>query len=136
TDAEQAFWMLGGALTPPEASSAPKAMAAAYPDAGYYVFDSSEAGTTFLFRTGPVPDRAVFGGHMHADLLSVYLKSRGQPVIVEAGTYTYRTAAGDWREYLTGPEAHNGLSIAGHDPLGRSHGDFRPRHTDTRVRSR
>ena len=131
---EQTFWMLGGARAP--ADDKPERTVRAYPDSGYYVFESSQERTEFLFRTGPAPDRSVFAGHMHADLLSVYLKARGQPLIVEAGTYTYRTTAGDWRGYLAGPDAHNGLSIAGHDPLQRYEGDFRPRHTATRVRSR
>ena len=52
-------------------------------------------------------------------------------MIVEAGTYTYRSEKARWpadepawRAHFLGPSAHNGLCIAEHDPLGRFPGDF------------
>jgi heparinase II/III-like protein len=133
---EQAFWLLGGSLAGRPDEPEPVFSLRSYPDSGCHVFSSQERGTQLLFRAGPPPARPLFAGHMHSDLLSIYLTSRGLPIVVEAGTYTYRTAAGPWRSYFAGPESHNGLAIRGHDPLGGVAGDFRPRDAAVRVKSR
>jgi hypothetical protein len=135
-DVEQAFWLLGGSRAKRTVVPERAFEVHDYQDAGCFLFSSRDPGTDLLFRTGPGPGRPVFAGHMHSDLLTVYLRSRGTPVVVEAGTYTYRMAAGPWRRYFAGPESHNGLAIAGHDPLGLVSADFRPRDIGVSVESR
>jgi hypothetical protein len=79
---------------------------------------------------------------MHADLLSVYLRAGDTPIIVDAGTFSYRSRRDRWppdepawRAHFLGPAAHNALCIAGHDPLGRSPGDFPPGPLRSHVHS-
>jgi hypothetical protein len=72
--------------------------------------------------------------------MSVYLCANGASFLVDSGTYTYRSRAAawqagepEWRRYLRGPAAHNGLSIEEHDPLGEVRGDFRGGGLETFV---
>ena len=95
----------------------------------------SNTDARLIFRTGPAASRLLMAGHVHADLLSVYLTISTVAVFVDAGTYTYRLhGAPSWREYLTGSAAHNGLSIAGEDPMGHLEGDFRSDDIQARVK--
>ncbi len=48
--------------------------------------------------------------HGHADALSFVLHVDGQPVVTEAGTYTYHTER-EWRNYFIGTLAHNTIRI-------------------------
>ncbi len=48
--------------------------------------------------------------HGHADALSFVLHVDGQPVITEAGTYTYHTERA-WRDYFISTLAHNTLRV-------------------------
>ena len=137
-DDESVFWLAGGRLpaTTPKAQPAPLRC---YAQGGLYVFEDAESRTRLLFRTGPVDGLAVNPGHMHADLLSILVHVEGVPMIVDAGTYSYRSdrdawPAGSppWRHYFMSAVAHNGLAIHGEDPLGRGTGDF-PGHP---IRSR
>ncbi len=133
-DAETAFWLLGGTM--PEGTTVRPPALRAYPIGGYYGFPEPASKATLVFRTGPAPGVEASGGHMHADLLTVYLTLDSVPFIVEPGTYTYRrtpSAAVDWRRHFLGPSAHSGLSIEGSDPLGSVAGDFRPRDVPTRL---
>jgi len=73
---------------------------------------------------------------MHADLLSVSITHRDRPVLVEAGTWTYRWSASDTgpgRAYFLGPASHNGLVLDAIDPLGAVRGHFRGRDVVARV---
>ncbi|MDA8092647.1 MAG: alginate lyase family protein [Betaproteobacteria bacterium] len=133
-DAETAFWLLGGTM--PAGATAHRPGVHAYPIGGYYAFPEPGSKATLVFRTGPAPGVEASGGHMHADLLTVYLTLDGVPFIVEPGTYSYRrtpSAAVDWRGHFLGPSAHSGLSIEGFDPLGSPAGDFRAHDVATRV---
>jgi hypothetical protein len=69
---------------------------------------------------------------MHADLMSVHWVHRGVPVLIDSGTWSYRFGASHaavpgvrLRQYLCGPEAHNGVVIDKVDPLGTLKNDFR-----------
>jgi hypothetical protein len=139
---ERGAWLLGGAHA---ASGAARRDAGPfeYPKGGFVVFPDAALDGCLTFRTGPTPDLPCNSGHMHADLLSVYLRLRGRPLIVEAGTYTYRSEKHrwsehepEWRAHFLGPSAHNGLCIAGHDPLGRKPGDFPWGELKSRVQAR
>ncbi len=128
---ERAYWLLGGGLARSQPAAAHPRYAP-YPHGGFYILSDSDQGSRLVFRTGPVPGERVMGGHMHADLLSVTLSLRGAAILVDPGTYSYRLQAHDaqhgadgWRAYFAGPQAHNGPSIAGVDPLGALAGDFR-----------
>ncbi len=140
-DNETAFWLLGGTL-PVAASTHEESPFAAYSQGGCFVFRDLDANSRLMLRTGPARDAAVNPGHMHADLLSITLQVGDQAVIVEAGTYTYRSAprnwpmqAPPWREYFMSPFAHNGLAIEGVDPLQRGPGDFPGIPIQSRVRT-
>ncbi|EDZ67792.1 Heparinase II/III-like protein [Nitrosococcus oceani AFC27] len=138
--AERAFWLLGGELasSPVELKRSPRFKS--YPVGGFFVFSEPDEGTRLVFRTGPATGKLLMGGHMHADLLGIYVSVAGNPMVVDGGTYTYRTQAERWppdsprwRAYFAGPEAHNGLSIRGVDPLGSLKRDFRDREVAARV---
>jgi hypothetical protein len=128
---ERAFWMLAGGLSRPPSPAAESGVES-FGLGGYYIFHDTVPGTSLTFRTGPDSREACSPGHVHADLLSVYVTAAGRPFLVDAGTYTYRRISErwprgepDWRGYFSGPSAHNGLAIDGQDPLGAFDGDFR-----------
>ena len=140
---ERAFWLLAGALAPRAAAAgAFDALPRTFPRGGLYVLEDRACGARLLLRSGPAEDTEIFAGHAHADLLSVYLSVGGVPLIVDAGTYTYRlkspawpAESPDWRAYFAGPRSHNGPRTDG-DPYGTLIGDFRTRDVPCRVRSR
>lgn len=112
-----------------------------YPDGGFFVFCEPDQSSRLIFRTGPAPDTHVSTGHLHADLLSLYLTVDDEPVLVDAGTYTYRNtvergvnSSVNWRQYFVGPLAHNGPAIETLDPHGALVGDFRHPGQTARVR--
>jgi hypothetical protein len=127
---ERAAWLLAGRFEssrPTVEDSTP----VAFPDGGFVVLPDSGLESCMIFRTGPIPGRVRSAGHMHADLLSVYVRLGRMPMIVDAGTFTYRARkerwpAGEppWRAHFLGPSAHNALCIEGRDPLDRGPGDF------------
>jgi len=126
-----AFWLLGGTLCP--APEQPEEIGfVEFPQTGLALFLDDMESTRCAFRTGPAESVKVLPGHMHADLMSVTLVCRGAPILVDAGTYSYRfvadggtTARVNWRDYFAGPRAHNGLVVGSRSPLGPLTGDFR-----------
>ncbi|MFN2289297.1 MAG: alginate lyase family protein [Chromatocurvus sp.] len=139
----RAFWLLGGGLARPPEETARLPALSSFPLAGLYVMSDPELDARLIFRTGPAPGTEVAAGHMHSDLLSIYLNVASHPVLVDAGTYTYRQSTGagrandvGWRRYFSGPLAHNGFSVGDEDPLGPISGDFRHRDIPERVPSR
>lgn len=124
---ERAFWLLGARL-PDTDDKQPASALAHFPQGGFTFFSDSVRKSQLLFRSGPAPNIELNPGHMHADLLSVYLSVAGEAAIIEAGTYTYRSAPQEpgphWREYFLSPYAHNGLCLNGLDPLNRGPGSF------------
>ncbi|MCP5300257.1 MAG: heparinase II/III family protein [Chromatiaceae bacterium] len=135
----RAFWLLGGRLESSHPETTEHLLPTEFPQAGLYVMRDHALDARMLFRTGPAPGTSVAAGHMHSDLMAVYLNVAGRPVIVDAGTYSYRGRdavwGGDpnWRHYFVGPWPHNGFACAGRDPLGALQEDFRRRDTDVRV---
>jgi len=127
---ERAAWLLGGCLAPPAENAAEPAFQV-FPDGGYVILTDKYLSGCLILRTGPALGAPYSPGHMHADLLSVYLRLNGVPLIVDAGTFSYRSrkeqwpsGEPEWRSYFLGPAAHNGLRIANVDPLDRGTGDF------------
>jgi hypothetical protein len=129
--AARAYWLLGGMLAP-EPEQPEELRFAEFPQSGFAVFLDDGELTRCVLRTGPIDNAKFLPGHVHADLMSVTLVCRGTPVLVDSGTYSYRfrrdrsTAADvNWRDYFTGPRAHNGLLVGSRNPLGPLTGDFR-----------
>jgi hypothetical protein len=114
----EAFWILGAqGLKRWERLDAkpPKQASHSFPDAGLYVIRDTWAADTDVafFRCGP------FGlgseghcAHAHCDLLSFMLWVRGQPLLVDSGTYMYH---GPWRDPFRLTGAHNAVMIDGRD---------------------
>jgi hypothetical protein len=139
---ERAFWLLGGETLAEGSRSVARSLAS-NPVSGVFSFFEHGETTRLVLRTGPALDVETMSGHMHADLMSVYLVYKSTPLVVDAGTYSYRygvtpaleaTAPANWREYLSGPNAHNGVVIDNHDPLGQVTGDFRTGPSQARAR--
>ena len=127
---ERAQWLLGRSLEWPARKAADQ-RSFEFPSGGYYVLSDPELDGCMVFRTGPAPHALCSPGHMHADYLSVYLRLHGTPIIVDAGTFTYRARkerwpSGEpaWRAHLMSSAAHNTLCVEGKDPLARGPGDF------------
>ncbi len=128
----RAFWLLGGNLAAAPANPVEPAAMESFSESGFHVMPDTEPEARMIFRTGPAPGVQVVPGHMHADLLAIYLSVAGHPLIVDAGTYSYRSLytgcdaqALPWRQYFAGPRAHNGPIIDNLDPLGALTRNFR-----------
>lgn len=52
--------------------------------------------------------------HGHADALALTLNVAGQEMLIDPGTYAYRTDDG-WRDYFKGTAAHNTVRVDGQD---------------------
>lgn len=128
--AQRAIWLLAGAK-PPASSALSTPARTAYPVGGVFVLSDKSERDRLVFRTGPQRDAPLTAGHMHADLLSIGVTIDGNQVLVDPGTYSYRSRpeawpreAPAWRKHFMSPEAHNGPCIEGEDPLDRGDGDF------------
>jgi hypothetical protein len=80
-------------------------------DGGYAVMRTgwTNESDQVILDAGPLGCR-VSGGHGHADLLSIEASFRGQPYIVDPGTFRY-TADEGWRSYYRGSAAHSTVEI-------------------------
>ena len=83
------------------------------PYGGYVVMrsDWGREADQIIFDVGPLGCR-VSGGHGHADLLSVQCSFRGQPYVVDPGTFRYGADDG-WRDHYRGTAAHSTIDIDG-----------------------
>lgn len=134
---ERAFWLLGGTLAGDAETDCRLTALRSYPDGGFFVFPDPNSQSRLVFRTAPGPGRAICAGHMHADLMSIYFSSKAAAILVDTGTYTYRSKSENWkpgepawRRYIVAPESHNTLCIEAQDPLGPAAGDFRAAHIE------
>ncbi len=133
---EYVFWMLAGQNEPiKKTKPAPGVRFCSYSQGGYYVTEDTEQQLQTIFRTGPKIADEVIGGHAHSDLFSLSQIHQGSRVLVDPGTFSYRCRdlqldsgeKANWRRYLAGSAAHNGLIVEGLDPVGELGGDFRRR---------
>lgn len=84
---------------------------AAFPDAGYYkLYDSDVAVMLDAGEPGP----SYMLGHAHCDCLSFELSYKGEPVIVNSGTYAYQS---EMRPYFRSTAAHNTCVVGGEEQL-------------------
>ncbi|MEO7294155.1 MAG: heparinase II/III-family protein, partial [Ginsengibacter sp.] len=85
-----------------------------YKDEGHFIFRKT-------YQENPVKeiylhlDAAPLGflsiaAHGHADALSIILTLDGNPILVDAGTYSYHTEK-EWRKYFVSTVAHNTICI-------------------------
>ncbi len=140
-DVEAAFWLLGEpAEAPANEDTGEELTVDTFPDFGLQVFSARSSQMRLILRSGPGPDTPVLAGHAHADLLGIYLDIGNQPLIVPAGSYSYRADArrwpqGEpaWRQYFRGPAAANTACVDDLDPWGPVRGDFRAQTLPTRV---
>jgi hypothetical protein len=109
------LWLLGpdGAQALEHLDAVPPAQAPSrlLPDGGYAVMRTGWADDAdqVILDAGPLGCH-VSGGHGHADLLSVEASFRGQPYIVDPGTFRY-TADEGCRSYYRGTAAHSTVDI-------------------------
>ena len=80
-------------------------------DGGYAVMrsDWGREADQIIFDVGPLGCR-ISGGHGHADLLSLQCSFRGQPYVIDPGTFRYG-ADGGWRSHYRGTAAHSTVDI-------------------------
>ena len=81
-----------------------------FPDAGLAVMVCSE--TQAIVDAGPFG--ALNAGHSHSDTLSIVLRSGGEEILIDPGTYTY-TGESEWRDWFRSTEAHNTIRVDGRD---------------------
>lgn len=86
------------------------------PDAGLVIL-RSESNTSneiyCVFDTGPLGYLSI-AAHGHADALAIELRSGGQPILVDPGTFSYN-APKAWRTYFRSTAAHNTVEVCGTD---------------------
>lgn len=83
----------------------------AFPAAGYYkLYDGDIA---VMFDAG-MPGPSYMLGHAHCDCLSFELSYKGEPVIVNSGTYAYQS---ELRPYFRSTAAHNTVMVDGEEQL-------------------
>jgi len=119
-----AKWILGDPLYKKLASSLGAAIPSrpgddrrlhVYWEEGYFRIDSEDL---LLFgdfsRLGGEPH---FAGHNHADISSFLLWDKHGPIVIDPGTYTYRSSLSTkgivWRDFLRSSTAHNTTSADG-----------------------
>lgn len=100
------------------------------PHGGYAVMRSGwdSSADQVILDGGPLGCH-VSGAHGHADLLSVQCSFRGEPYIVDPGTFRY-TADGGWRNHYRSTAAHSTIEIdflGQAEPRGPFGWDGRPR---------
>ena len=113
--AEETVWLLGRAgLSAFDALAAapPAATTQGFADGGYYVMRDGWGPDASSLLVDCGPHGALSCGHSHADALGITLVVRGQPVLVDPGTYTYRSRGG-LRDHFRSSAAHNTIIVAG-----------------------
>jgi hypothetical protein len=106
-------WLLGEkgvrsleALTP----RPPSELSHAFLDGGYFVMRDGWGRDASQLVIDAGPHGVMNCGHAHADALAVTVVARGQPVLVDAGTYSY---PGPERNAFRASAAHNTVTIDG-----------------------
>jgi hypothetical protein len=81
-----------------------------FPDAGLAIMNHGTTHT--IVDAGPFG--AMHSGHSHSDTLNIILRSGGEDILIDPGTYTY-TAEPKWRDWFRSSAAHNTIRIDGLD---------------------
>lgn len=80
-------------------------------DGGYSIFRGQNASYVLAFDHGPLGHLSI-AAHGHADTLAVWLTVGSTPVLIDAGTVTYRPRD-PLRDRLRHTESHNTLTVDG-----------------------
>jgi len=92
------------------AFDSPSLASVSMPDSGYHVLRTKlmERTLYLCFDCGPIgPTHS--SAHAHADTLSFELSLGAQPLLIDPGTYEYRS--GPWRDYFRSTYAHNTVTV-------------------------
>ena len=85
-----------------------------FPQSGYSVLRADGGRSTLaLFDHGSLGMAPSFG-HAHADALAFTLYRKGEPLLIDPGTFTY-TGDPAWRRYFRSTAAHNTVRVDGAD---------------------
>ncbi len=103
----QAVWWLGADVLNRQVGAG-KWVSRLFPDAGLAVMVDGE--TQAIVDAGPFG--ALHAGHSHSDTLSIVLRSGGDEILIDSGTYTY-VGERKWRDWFRGTSAHNTIVIDG-----------------------
>ncbi len=116
---DKSRWLLGDgaqaeyAAIQPSSTRQPKRE---FPQGGYYILGSefeTDNEVKIIADCGPLGFLSI-AAHGHADALSFTLSIAGQPILIDPGTYAYRTEQ-KWRDYFKGSSAHNTVRVDGVD---------------------
>ncbi len=122
---DKSRWLLGDAAeerfralvaSHAHADRAARAPRRAFPEGGYFILGEdldSPREVRIVADAGPLGYLSI-AAHGHADALSFTLSAAGQPMLVDAGTFSYYGAE-SWRRYFRGTSAHNTVRIDGED---------------------
>lgn len=108
---EEPLWLLGAseAMSFQTPATAPRSKTSSvFPQTGYVFIrsDWTEGALYLSFDCGP--HGWLNGGHAHADALSFQLRSGGESIVADPGTYSYRAP---WRDRFRGAESHAVLMV-------------------------
>ncbi len=117
---DKSRWLLGDAaetrFRAVESSARNLPVRRAFRDGGYFILgERFETGreVRIVADAGPLGYLSI-AAHGHADALSFTLSVAGLPILVDAGTFAYRSQ-GRWRRYFKGTAAHNTAVVDGED---------------------
>ena len=110
---EEILWLMGSegveryhklTVVPPTGTSK------AYEQGGYFIMRNGwdRNANYLIFDCGPLGHGP--SGHGHADSLSFQLSSRGFPLFIDPGTYSYNLDYA-WRDYFRSTPAHNTITV-------------------------
>ncbi len=107
---EEAAWLLGpAALAAP--LRRPRRVSVSFALAGLHVLHGRADDTSTTFRCGTLRHRFA-----QIDMLHVDVRWRGEPVLVDGGTYLYNGPA-EWHRHFTGGASHNTVTVDGRDQM-------------------
>lgn len=88
------------------------AVPAAYREGGYFVMRDGWGVEANYLAVDCGPLGGLNGGHGHADTLAVEVATRGRPMLVDPGTFTYVATTAD-RDAFRSSAAHSTVTVAG-----------------------
>jgi hypothetical protein len=110
---QETLWLLGSEgvrKLDRVAAREPASQSAAFEEGGYYVMRDGWTRTANYLWFDCGPHGMLNCGHAHADALSFELATKGRPILVDPGTYTY-TGSKKMRDWFRSSAAHNTLTI-------------------------
>ena len=109
---EEVAWVLGPDATSPSGRPAPDAdslPSRAFAATGRYVMRS---GDTYVLVCADEVGTDGLGNHKHNDILSFELTVRGEPVVVDRGTFVYQSSL-EWRDRFRSTRSHSTVMVDG-----------------------